>query len=374
MSYQLPLLITVMVITLLYANSKRKSPARKRLCVQTVTVLLMLFSGFRSWWMGDLIKYYTLYRNCNSAEWKSFVFDKFSNVGIRLFFRGAGALHISYDVCLFLIAALVAVALGVLVFRYSPSPYWSYLIYIGMGFYLFTYSGLKQAVAMSFLILAACNYFQGRAARVVLWTLVAALFHAPAMIFLLLFLLPTRRLGTSYFVTIAVLFAACFLFKGPLVTFLSQMYYDEQDAFETINEVGGRFSMMAAIMLAALLLRPLRAWDTVYWRTFNLMVLAALCQVFSVYDNNFSRLADYFYQFSALFIPLMLEPGSDQARRFPEHRHEIRYWDGQLYLLAGLGVTAFSLWYYSSYIQASAPILDNFKFFWQIEAHALYGA
>lgn len=368
----MPLLIAVVAITLLYA-CYRNNRASKRHCVQAVTVLLTLFSGFRSWWMGDLIKYYTLYRSCNQSDWTETVFGTIENVGIRIFFRTAGALHISYDICIFLIAALVAISLGVLVFRHSPSPYWSYLIYIGMGFYLFTYSGLKQALAMSFIIFAMCAYLESRPLKVIVWTLAAALFHAPALIFLLLFLFPQKKLGMHYFAVVATLFALCFLFKGQLVRFLSELYYDESDTYENIKEVGGRFVMMLIIIGAALILRPLRSWDRIYFRTFNTMVLAALCQMFSVYDNNFTRLADYFYQFVILFIPLMMESGDRQAAHYPNHIGEIRYWDRQIYMLASIAITLFSFWYYHSYIQSSAAILNQFKFFWQIDPYALYG-
>lgn len=372
MSYQMPLLVAVMAITLLYSCG-RKSLIRKRRCVRAVTVVLTLFSGLRSWWMGDLIKYYTLYRSCNGEMWREAVFGELSNIGLRLFFKLAGTLHISYDVCIFLIAALVAASLGVLVFRYSSSPYWSYLVYISIGFYLFTYSGLKQSVAMSFLIFAACGYFEEKPVRVVMWTLVAALFHVPALIFLLVLLLPVKKLGLRYWLSVAALFAVCFLFKGKLVTLLSQLYYEENEIFENINEVGGRFLMMLGIMVGALVLRPLRTWDRVYVRSFHLMVLAALCQVFSVYSNNFSRLADYYYQFSVLFIPQMLEPGYRQAQKQPEHARDIRYWDRRIYLFAAIGITAFALWYYSSYIQSTEALLRDFRFLWEIDAHSLYG-
>lgn len=371
MKYQMPLLIVVAVITLLYAYGQ-KIKITKKACIEAVTVLLTLFAGLRSWWMGDLIKYYTLYRSCNGEGWQEAVFQNVENIGVRLFFKGAGVLHISYDVCIFLIAALVAISLGVLVFQYSPSPYWSYLMYIGMGFYLFTYTGLKQAIAMSLIVVAACGYFEQKPVKVVLWTVVASFFHAPALIFLLVFLLPQKKLGAKYLVVVALLFATTFLFKSQLVGLLSQAYYDDLSAYENISEVGGRFIMMLLIMAAALILRPLRRWDRMYVCVFNLMVLAAICQVFSVYSNNFSRLADYFYQFVVLFIPMMLEPGYQQAKQQPEHTREIRYWNPQIYVLAAMGITVFAFWYYNSYIHASTSATD-FQFFWQIDPYALYG-
>ena len=131
--------------------------------------------------------------------------------------------------------------------------------------------------------------------------------------------------------------------------------------------------MMCFIMIIALILRPLNAWDKVYSRVFSMMIMAALCQMFSVYDNNFSRLADYFFQFVVLFIPLMLESGTQQAKAFPAYKVKIRYWDRSVYILATVCITAFSAWYYNSYLSASTAILDDFKFFWQIDPYSLYG-
>lgn len=374
MSYQMPLLFVVIAVTLLYAFSKKRKIDKLR-CVQTVTVILTLFSGFRSWWMGDLIKYYTQFRSCNGTEWVDAVFDKgLSNLGLRLFFRLIGAMHLKYEVCIFLIALLVAVSLGILVYRYSPSPYWSYLIYISMGFYLFTYSGLKQSIAMSLLIFAAMAYFDDKWSRMLIWTLAAALFHAPALIFLLLLLLHTKRINLRYIYTIIVLFAICFLFKGQLVGLLSELYYDDQDTFENVARVGGRFIMMAFILVVSLILRPLKNWDRVYTKTFNIMIMSLMCQIFSVYDNNFTRLADYFFQFSVIYIPMMLEPGREQAKQYSNHRSQIRYWSRSTYVLAGLAITIFALWYYNSYVDASYTILKDYYFFWQLDPYSLYGS
>ncbi len=369
----MPLLFVVMAITLLYAFS-RKRRIDKRRCVQAVTVILTFFTGFRSWLMGDLISYYYLYKSCNGADWVDHVFGNgLSNVGLRLFFRGIGAFHLKYEVCIFLIALLVAVSLGLLVYRYSPSPYWSYLMYLGMGFYLFTYTGLKQSVAMSFLIFSAMAYFEDKQVKMIVWVLVAGLFHAPAMIFLFLLLLHTKKINFRYICTVALLFAVCFVFKEQLVTVLSDLYYDDQEKFESSARIGGRFVMMIFIMVISLILRPLKHWDKVYFKTFNLMLLASVCQIFSEYSNNFTRLADYFYQFVTLFIPLMLEPGKEQVLQYPEHKREIRYWSRSTYVLAGVAISMFAIWYYNSYLQDSTAILDSFRYFWQVDVYSLEG-
>ncbi len=371
MKLQMPLLFVVMGICFLYAMH---APTRraKRQCVVLITVTLALFSGLRTWWFGDLIKYYTLYVRCNGSDWWAALTEDWSNMGIRWFFHYAGAIGISYDNCILIIATLVAVTLGLLIYRYSPSPFWSYVMYIAMGFYMFTYSGLKQAIAMSFLILAAMAMFENKLWKFLLYTMVGGFFHAPALIFLVAYPFCRQRLNRRYFLVLIGLFAALFLFRTQIVNFMNDIYYEDKDTVTATKEVGGRFIMMLLIMAMGIVLRPLKKWDRVYFQTFNMMVLAAALQTMSVYGNVFSRLSDYYYQFIALYVPFILQPGRSQAREMPQYRNQIFYWEPKNYLLLGIGIIMFSLWYYNNYIDSGWAMLQSFQFRWEIDPYALY--
>lgn len=367
MKYQMPLFFAVMAITLIYELG-RKSRAEKKLCVQCVTVVLTLFSGLRTWWYADLIKYYTLYTRCVGENWRDAVYEKPANIGIRFFFHYAGKLHISYDMCLFIIAAFIAISLGILIFRYSHSPYLSYLMYIGMGFYMFTFSGLKQAIGMGFLCFAMICLLENKWKGWIIWTAIAGVFHAPALIFMLAYPFSRKKFDRFYFIFIAISAVLVFVFRNQIATFLGELYYDEQDTWEASKTVGGRFLMMAFILVLALFLRPLQRDDRQYVYVFNTMVVAALIQSFSVYDNNFTRLADYYYQFIVLFIPLIMEDGRVQRLKNPERRRIVSY-GHNVYTLLGIGITVFALWYYSQYSQS----VGAFMFRWEIDPYALYG-
>ena len=370
---QIIILAIIMGLTLVYSLGAHRR-GQKRTCVIAVTLVMTLFSGLRSWWMGDLIKYYTQYLNCAGPDWRDVVFGKLTNSGIRIFFRSASMMGLSYDVCIFIIAAFSAITLGVLIYRYSPSPYWSYLIYIAMGFYIFTYSGLKQTIAMGFLCIAMIGLLEGRFWFFLIWTLIGGLFHAPALIFLLAYPFARKKLDANYALILLALFAAVYFFRNRIVEMLSEMYYDDEQALEASIKVGGRFMMMLLILALGLYLRPLRSSDKQYGYLFNLMVIAAALQTFSIYDNNYTRLTDYYYQFIVLFIPLMMQTGESQLAEMPERKGEILYHSRDLYLLLSIGITVFALWYYRSYVDASWALLNGFKFFWEIDPYALYGA
>lgn len=372
MKLQMPLLIGVMAICLLFAMQGygRKN---KRQCVIMITVILALFSGLRTWWMGDLIKYYTQYVACNGENWKEVLSADNENIAMRYFFHYAGAIGISYDNCLLIIATFVAVTLGVIVYRYSPSPFWSYTMYIAMGFYMFTYSGLKQAVAMSFLILAAMAMFESQFWKYLLWVVLAGLFHAPAFIFLAAYPFCRQRLNQRYLMVLMALVVVLFFYRSQIVNFMTAIYYDDADTVSETKEVGGRFVMMVLIMILGVTLRPLHKWDRIYLQVFNLMVLAAALQTMSVFGNIFSRLADYYYQFVVLYLPMIMQSGRSQAREMPRYRNEIRYWTPQNYFLLGIVIIAFAYWFYGNQIEGGYPILKDYLFRWQIDPYSFYG-
>lgn len=367
------LLLAVMGLCLMfYATAETK--ANKRICVTIITIILTLFSGLRSWWFSDLIKYYTLYLKCTGAGGWSTVTEDFSNIGIRIFFFLSGNAGIPYDICIFLIAAFAAVTLGRFIYKYSPAPYWSYLVYIAMGFYLFTYSGLKQTIAMGFLLIAAEGIFENRMKKFLFWTLVAGVFHAPAFIFLPAYVVAKQRFTHGYFFLLALAVAVIFLFRDQLVGIVSQAYYEDETKYSTDGQIGGRTLMMIFILGVAAIMRPPREGDRIYCQTYNLMILAAMIQYFGMYNNVFSRLADYYYQFVVLFMPLMLERGTHQKRTNPKATYLIRSWNGEVYMLAELGVSLFAVWYYYSYLTGSAGMLNSFLFCWEIDPYSLYGS
>lgn len=372
MDKQIVVLLVIMAITLAFFRANDNMRNRKT-CISIVTIIMTFFSGLRSWWMGDLIKYYTLYKNCNGADWSDYVFEDSSNIGIRLFFRSMGAVGLSYDVCIFVIAAFSAITLGVVIYRYSTAPYWSYLMYIALGFYLFTYSGLKQTIAMGFIMLASIGIFENKPKKFVICVIAAAIFHAPALIFIVAYPISKKKIDKIYFLILLITVICVFVFKNQIVEWFASAYYEEEHSFSAANTIGGRALMMIAIIAIGAFLRPPTDGDKVYCKVFNIIVIAVIIQYFSIYDNMFTRLADYYYQFIVLFMPMILESGEHQLQLNSPPAYKIKYNDKVYYILLSIAITLFALWFYNSTINSSQAILQDYKFFWQIDPYSLYG-
>ncbi len=362
MFLQLMLLFAVAAVTFLFALNKNVNNG-KRLCIQCVTVILTCFSGFRSWRYGDLMHYCYAYLRANTPDWQ--LDTKSSDtVGLQLLFRAFGQLGFGFETVLFFTAAFCAIALGVIVYRYSPSPYFSYLMYIALGSYFFTYTGLKQSIASAFVMFAFIFIINKKPLRFLLLVLAAFLFHKPAIIFLLAYPIARKKIDKFYFAMLGAAAIAVVFFHEEIATWLSMLYYDTME-FTANESVGFKQTMMIMIIVLSLILRPVREYDTVYKCTFNIMVTAALIQGFAMYDNVFTRLSDYFFQFFVIFIPLMLETGDEQALKFPEHKEEIRYGLQRYYPFLKVGISLFGFGYYAWWLYNSGALVNEYRFIWQ---------
>ena len=83
MKKQLIVFLLIMAISSMYSLGYMKSRAK---CIGIITVIMTFFAGLRSWWLGDLIKYYTQYLNCTGIQWREAVFSKWNNIGIGFYF------------------------------------------------------------------------------------------------------------------------------------------------------------------------------------------------------------------------------------------------------------------------------------------------
>ena len=348
---------------------------QKKRCIMAVSTIMTLFSGFRSWWYGDLVKYYTRFLNESSHSLRElYKANGLRNIGLTMANKFAYSLfgEYGYDVLLFIIALFSAYTLGKLIAKYSSSPYWSYLMYLSMGFYAFTFSGLKQTIAMSFCCLAMIALLQDNVKRFLIMVGLGALFHAPALVFLVAYPFSRKKFDKWYVIVVASLMTAMYLYRNQLVYFFEDAYRSEAAAdamlAREVSGVGGRFIGMLLIMMLAMMLRPLTLKDRVYTKVFNVMVLAAAFQMMSVFNNTYTRLADYFYQFVVLFVPMFMQPITSKKELAYRKAGSIIQ-NTEIRLMLSVGITLFSNWFFNNQLSG----IDNkILFFWEQNAHNLY--
>ena len=344
---------------------------RKKVYIALMAVLHTFLCGWRYMYLtGDLRKYAWDYYTITEAGWFSEnVFHEGRNFGFYWLQKLFSTLTDGdFQVFLIFIAIVTELAVAVIVYRYSPAPWLSYLLWNCFGFYIFGFSAIKQALAMALVMFAFTGIMEEKPRRFLFWTLLAGCVHAPALAFLPAYWLAKSHLSIQKLIAYAVSAGLVFLFRNRIVIFISGFYYEETD-FMVNEHVGGRFLMIVALLVVGVILRGFSGKN--FSKLFNLVFIAALIQMFSGFDNVFSRLTDYYFQFLILYLPMMLYPETDEPLRGRRQIQHLALTHRQrtaalicVALLAGL-------YYYQTMLSQNITIeVDdylNYRFCWEVK-------
>lgn len=297
---------------------------------------------------GDLMKYHAIYLTLPELGWLSDeVFQEGRNAGfywlmklMALLFNG------DFQPLLILLAVFGEVVLAVVIYRYSSAPWMSYLVWNCMGFYLFGFSAIKQAAAMTGLMLAFIGIVERKPGFYLAMMVLSGLLHAPSLIFLPAYWLCRLRINPATLLMYLVAGFLMYHYRGVFVQLIIDFYYEE-DALEMFSgEIGNRFTMLALFCVFGILFRGFRGRN--FEALFHLMVVAAILQMLAGFNNVFTRLADYYFQFSVLYIPaIFFESPKEQERHtrlpamFEFNRRSLK--------VLSMFIVVFVIWFYWTY-------------------------
>lgn len=341
---------------------------QKKIYIALIAILHTFVCGWRYMYLtGDLRKYAWNYYTITESGWFSEeVIDNGRNFGFAWLTKLLSQITDGdFQILLIVIAVVTEIAVAVIIYRYSPAPWLSYLLWDCFGFYIFGFSAIKQALAMGLLMFAFTGIMEERPRRFFFWTVLAGCIHTPALIFLPAYWMAKSRLSIQKLIAYGVCAGLVFLFRNQIVAFVSGFYYDETNFM--INErVGGRFLMIAALLVVGVVLRGFSGKD--FSKLFNLMFIAALIQLFSGFDNVFTRLTDYYFQFLILYLPMAFYPEKDKVLR-PGRRLAL---SSQQRVAALLCVALLAgLYYYTTNLDTEigneADNYLNYRFSWEVK-------
>lgn len=283
---------------------------KKKYYIMIMTGVHIFVCGFRYMFLtGDLMKYNTIYHELLYNSWFSdYTWAEGRNAGFQWVMKLVAQLtNGDFQVFLFLLAVFTQVTFAVLVYKYSPQPWLSYLVWNCMAFFVtYDFTSIKQGLAMAVLMYAMMCIFENRPKLFLLMVLLAGFIHMPALCFLPAYWIMKRRVNMR---TLFVYLIACgliFLLRNRIVDFVTELYYegnDEIDFILTSNSFGGRFAVILLLAMTGLLIKGFKEKN--FESMFHVIIISAIFQMFSAYNHVFTRLSDYYLQFAVLFIPMI---------------------------------------------------------------------
>ena len=326
MIYQAIFIILIVLCCFVYEHEK-ESNNKLSFGVVMVMLHLFLFAALRSEYVGsDAIRYYQNFRYFSEMS----ISEIFTNYITRdPFFRvfEKGLSLISKDPRI--LFAVVSAFVSVFFIRYAVKQKDSFTIvtvsFIALRLYSFTMSALRQSMAMSMCWLAAIMLHEKRYVKFCAFTIVGALFHGSALIFLLALPLSLIKKPKYLLVSAASISIIDIVTKHSILRYITSVLYSGRftayidEASSTVHGASTTF-IIYILMFIIISISMNRIYDR-YGREnivpiYNLAIVAVVLSFMGQSFPNLFRLSYYFiiYLF-ALITPLINTIFTERSRK-----------------------------------------------------------
>lgn len=369
-------IILILVFGYLFREDKKKF----LIAAFLVLFVVMAFRNARMVGNDSATSYYLEFSNIQNAVllWP--------NPGLPFVMKIIRHFTVNYQWIIIITALWVCFAYYKLLVKYSENGFISVLWFMGMLFYTFLFSALKQAWAMAFLCFALDAIFRKKPIRFLLLVGFAALFHFPALIFLPAYWIAKLKINRAFPILMFGTLVIVFIFRSQIISLMTSTYSkgaeDAEVYSSSVSFFGTKFILMLIILgYAFYRYFKVSKGNEVFNALLYFMGLAAVIQTFCFYNNIFERLADYYYQFSILFMPLILiressldlDDKSKSSQTNNDSNADVtltkkRIWnytinDVDISTVLAVVITLFCVWRFVS-ITGSDATLTPFYFFW----------
>ena len=304
------------------------------------------------------------------------------NPGLPLVMKVIHAFSGDYQWVIIITAIWVCFAYYKLLIKYSEGAFISVMWFMGLLFYTVMLSAIKQAWAMAFLCFAFDAIFEKRPIRFLLFVGLASIFHFPALVFLPAYWIGKLRINKAFPLLMFSAFVIVFIFRQQILNLMTSTYSNGEGTDYSATQFLGTKVLFMILLLSYGVYRYylVGSENRVFCSLLYYMGIAAVIQTFCFYNNIFERLADYYYQFSILFLPLILKRSDLESNHIDNATQDsvtnersyltkvgkksISIGDIDTSSILAVVIVAFCVWRYISYMVNDA-FFSPFYFFWQ---------
>ena len=219
---------------------------------------------------------------------------------------------------------------------------------------------------MGFILLAFSAIMEKKPVRFIVFVAVAGFIHFPAFIFLPAYIIASRKITYKNAIIYIVIAILIFALRNDIVELSSDFYYEDKD-FVFSGRIGGRFLMLCLIIIAGVFIKGV---DGIKFSTvLSIVAIGTIIQLFSSFDNVFTRLADYYLQMLIVFIPMIFTDFEDEKYDDSSVSYKLFLNKKQKQLLTICLVILSVAFYYFTVLSVKTISVDdylNYKFSWEV--------
>lgn len=321
-----PLYVLLGIEFVLFYCARKKNVNKRKYYYLAALVILVLFQGFRSYSVGiDLDKkggylqffeYVTVKDVLGPPGYKFEKIFVIYTYFIKLVFD-------NFTIFLLITSFIIHSSIILLIMKYSKKSEVSILMYLTLGLFTFTFSGLRQSLALAITVIAYREIQKKNLAKFIVVVVFASLFHKSAILFLPAYYLYNNSISnkTRYtFMSFSLL--VVFLFNRNILELFNKL--SSKSVFILENNGSIRMSLILLIILVVSVfftnygisngssIRQFRLEkNNKYSRELsglsNLIFMALILQIFASQVTSFSRIGYYYYIYVVLLIPYVIK-------------------------------------------------------------------
>ena len=198
---------------------------------------------------------------------------------------------------------------------------------------------------------------------------IAGAIHMPALVFLPAYWLAGMKVKPNIVLLYILLGVALYVFKDQFVAFIRTFYYEDDEVLVYSGKVGSRMIMILGFTAFGLLFQGFR--DPVMGSLFHIMAIATILQLLAGFDNIFTRLTDYYFQMSVLYLPMTFFR-REQVSKYTEGLRPVFAFNRRSLALLASAVVVFVLWFYWTYninitISYEVDNYLNYRSMWDVK-------
>ena len=212
--------IVLMLFLLFLSICSIKTKKEKRLICIIGILCLGVLMAFKDISIGNDTSNYVYFfeKLQNSSAWYNSA-TRFEP-GYQIFSKLISNIFDEYQYLFISTAVICMFCLYKGIFNYSDNPGFSLFLFVSLRFFYFFLSGLRQAIAVSIIIIAFHYLMKGKIIKYLIAVALATTFHLSALIFILA--LPISRMKFNLSTAAKMIGATCLftIFFSPLISFI----------------------------------------------------------------------------------------------------------------------------------------------------------
>ncbi|CUO14510.1 Uncharacterised protein [Turicibacter sanguinis] len=306
----------VLIIAFYLLFSYKGFTRRKEKYFLCITFLILaIVAGIRNYTVGyDTPQYVIAYKKAAGLSFSQFSLLRYE-YGFTFLCVLLNKITANPQILIFITSLFINFSIVKFISKNSKNKLLSILIYLLLNHYFFYTSAMRQALAVSIILLGFDNLKNKKYIKFTLYVLIASLFHQSAILALLFILFNNKKYNKNFVYQLLIIFVVFFIFGKNIFNFLVRLSPRlagySTSKFNVENYFGAFFQFILNLILFGIgylitykyeknLLKDRKNPNNIY---IGILAVANIFSLLTMKVSIFNRFSPYFSIFIIIWLP-----------------------------------------------------------------------